>query len=157
MCIRDSLIADEPTTSLDVTIQSQILELLQSLQDKMGMTIVLITHNLGVVARLARNIVVMYAGKVVESGSSSDIFYRPAHPYTRALLQAVPRLDAPSRMELASIPGTPPDLFEPPTGCAFAPRCKSVSYTHLDVYKRQPITLLQCKEHNPARFLLKSI
>lgn len=118
------LIADEPTTSLDVTIQSQILELLQSLQDKMGMTIVLITHNLGVVARLARNIVVMYAGKVVESGSSSDIFYQPAHPYTRALLQSVPRLDAPSRMELASIPGTPPDLFEPPAGCAFAPRCK---------------------------------
>lgn len=107
------LIADEPTTSLDVTIQSQILELLQSLQDRLGMTIVLITHNLGVVARLSRNIVVMYAGKVVESGSSSDIFYNSAHPYTQALLQSVPRLDRPSRMELASIPGTPPDLFQP--------------------------------------------
>jgi len=118
------LIADEPTTSLDVTIQSQILELLQSLQDRLGMTIVLITHNLGVVARLSRNIVVMYAGKVVESGSSSDIFYNSAHPYTQALLQSVPRLDRPSRMELASIPGTPPDLFQPPAGCAFAPRCK---------------------------------
>jgi oligopeptide transport system ATP-binding protein len=118
------LIADEPTTSLDVTIQAQILELLQSLQDKLGMTIVLITHNLGVVARLSRKIVVMYAGKVVESGSSSDIFYHAAHPYTQALLQAVPRLDRPTRMELASIPGTPPDLFEPPKGCAFASRCK---------------------------------
>lgn len=118
------LIADEPTTSLDVTIQSQILELLQNLQDKYGMTIMLITHNLGVVARLSRNIVVMYAGKVVESGSSSDIFYNSAHPYTQALLQSVPRLDKPSRMELESIPGTPPDLFQPPAGCAFAARCK---------------------------------
>lgn len=122
-CAPVLLIADEPTTSLDVTIQSQILDLLQNLQDRLGMTIVLITHNLGVVARLARNLVVMYAGKVVERGTSWDIFYEPAHPYTEALLQAVPRLDRPSRMELASIPGAPPDLFEPPQGCAFAPRC----------------------------------
>lgn len=118
------LIADEPTTSLDVTIQAQILELLQSLQDRLGMTIVLITHNLGVVARLSRNIVVMYAGKVVEKGLASDVFYHSAHPYTQALLQSVPRLDRQARSELASIPGTPPDLFEPPKGCAFASRCK---------------------------------
>ncbi len=118
------LIADEPTTSLDVTIRSQILELLQGLQDRLGMTIVLITHNLGVVARLSRNIVVMYAGKVVEKGLASDVFYHPAHPYTQALLQSVPRLDRQTRTELASIPGTPPDLFEPPKGCAFASRCK---------------------------------
>ena len=118
------LIADEPTTSLDVTIQSQILDMLQNLQERLGMTIVLISHNLGVVARLAKDIVVMYAGKIVEKGSSSDIFYNAAHPYTRALLRSVPRLDREIRGELASIPGTPPDLFQPPVGCAFAPRCK---------------------------------
>ena len=118
------LIADEPTTSLDVTIQSQILDLLQNLQERLGMTILLISHNLGVVARLSKSIVVMYAGKVVETGSSSDIFYNAAHPYTRALLRSVPRMDREIRGELASIPGTPPDLFQPPEGCAFAPRCK---------------------------------
>lgn len=118
------LIADEPTTSLDVTIQSQILDLLQNLQERLGMTIVLISHNLGVVARLAKSIVVMYAGKVVESGPASEIFYNAAHPYTQALLKSVPRLDQEIRGELATIPGTPPDLFKPPAGCAFAPRCK---------------------------------
>ncbi len=118
------LIADEPTTGLDVTIQSQILDLLQSLQDKLGMTIVLITHDLGVVARLSKHIAVMYSGKVVESGSSSDIFYHAAHPYTQALLRSVPRLDKPSSARLISIPGTPPDPFQPPKGCAFAARCK---------------------------------
>lgn len=118
------LIADEPTTSLDVTIQAQILELLRNLQQKLGMTIILITHNLGVVARLADEIVVMYAGKVVERGVAPQIFYTPMHPYTRALLRSVPRLDRPSRMRLDSIPGTPPDLFAEPKGCAFAPRCR---------------------------------
>jgi oligopeptide transport system ATP-binding protein len=117
------LIADEPTTSLDVTIQAQILDLLKDLQAKLNMSIILITHNLGVVARLARDIVVMYAGKVVERGSSPQVFYHSAHPYTRALLKSVPRLDAETRTNLASIPGAPPDLFVPPKGCAFAPRC----------------------------------
>ncbi|QUL98112.1 MAG: ABC transporter ATP-binding protein [Candidatus Fermentithermobacillus carboniphilus] len=118
------LIADEPTTSLDVTIQAQILDLLKELQEKLGMTIILITHNLGVVARLAKDIVVMYAGKVVEKGSSAQVFYNAMHPYTRALLKSVPRLDRPTRTRLESIPGTPPDLFVPPRGCAFAPRCR---------------------------------
>jgi len=118
------LIADEPTTSLDVTIQAQILELLRGLQAKLGMTIVIITHNLGVVARLAQQIVVMYAGKVVEKGTSPQVFYESKHPYTRALLRSVPRLDRPTRVALESIPGTPPDLFVPPKGCAFAPRCR---------------------------------
>lgn len=122
-CEPDLLIADEPTTSLDVTIQSQILDLLLGLQKDLGMTIVIITHNLGVVARLAKEIVVMYAGKVVEQGTSSQVFYRPKHPYTHALLKSVPRLDRKSRTTLASIPGTPPDLFVPPRGCAFAARC----------------------------------
>jgi len=122
-CEPDLLIADEPTTSLDVTIQSQILDLLLELQERLGMTIIIITHNLGVVAWLANEIVVMYAGKVVEQGTSSQIFYRPLHPYTHALLRSVPRLDRKTRTALASIPGTPPDLFVPPKGCAFAPRC----------------------------------
>ncbi len=117
------LIADEPTTSLDVTIQAQIIDLLKSLQDRLGMSIIIITHNLGVVARLARDVVVMYAGKVVERGTASQIFYRPKHPYTQALLKSVPRLDEETRTTLASIPGSPPDLFVPPAGCAFAARC----------------------------------
>lgn len=117
------LIADEPTTSLDVTIQAQIIDLLKDLQMRLGMSIIIITHNLGVVARLARDIAVMYAGKVVEKGPAPEVFYRPAHPYTQALLKSVPRLDAETRTTLASIPGTPPDLFVPPQGCAFAARC----------------------------------
>jgi oligopeptide transport system ATP-binding protein len=117
------LIADEPTTSLDVTIQAQIIDLLKDLQDKLGMSIIIITHNLGVVARLARDVVVMYAGKVVERGTSPQIFYHAKHPYTQALLRSVPRLDSESRTTLASIPGAPPDLFVPPAGCAFAARC----------------------------------
>src|SRR5690554_976172 len=118
------LIADEPTTSLDVTIQSQILDLLQNLQERLGMTIVLISHNLGVVARLAKSIVVMYAGKVVESGPASEMFYNSGNTRTQALLKALPRQEQEIRGELATIPGTPPDLFKPPAGCAFAPRCK---------------------------------
>lgn len=117
------LIADEPTTSLDVTIQAQIIDLLKDLQGRLGMSIVIITHNLGVVARLAHEIAVMYAGKVVERGSAPQVFYNAAHPYTKALLQSVPRLDEDTRTALASIPGAPPDLFVPPAGCAFAARC----------------------------------
>lgn len=117
------LIADEPTTSLDVTIQAQIIDLLKDLQEKLGMSIIIITHNLGVVARLARDIVVMYAGKVVERGTAAQVFYHPRHPYTKALLRSVPRLDEETRTTLASIPGAPPDLFVPPVGCAFAARC----------------------------------
>lgn len=118
------LIADEPTTALDVTIQAQIIELMQDLQKDTGAAIILITHDLGVVANIANRICVMYSGKIVERGSYADIFYRPRHPYTHALLNAVPRLDLQNKQELASIEGTPPDLLKPPAGCPFCTRCK---------------------------------
>ena len=117
------LIADEPTTALDVTIQAQILELMKDLQKKLGMAIVMITHDLGVVADMCDDIVVMYAGKIVEKGSSEDIFYHPRHPYTWALMNAVPRLDLDSKEELVTIEGTIPDMIHPPKGCAFCSRC----------------------------------
>jgi oligopeptide transport system ATP-binding protein len=123
-CEPKLLIADEPTTALDVTIQAQILDLLAALQKELGMAIVLITHNLGVVAGLCDRILVMYAGKVAEQALADELFYRPAHPYTRALLQAVPRLDASEKERLANIPGAPPDLLNPPPGCRFHPRCE---------------------------------
>ncbi|MEH7013512.1 ABC transporter ATP-binding protein [Neobacillus niacini] len=123
VCSPDVLIADEPTTALDVTIQAQILELFRDIQKKTGVSIILITHDLGVVAQVADRVAVMYAGKIVEIGSRREIFYRPQHPYTMGLLQSVPRLDI-EKAELVPIPGTPPDLFSPPVGCAFAARCK---------------------------------
>jgi oligopeptide/dipeptide ABC transporter ATP-binding protein len=121
-CKPEVLIADEPTTALDVTIQAQILTLLQSLQDSYGISIILITHDLGVVARMAHDVAVMYAGQVVEAGSVDDIFYRSAHPYTLGLRAAMPSNDV-EKHELQIIPGSPPDLFAPPTGCGFAARC----------------------------------
>ena len=117
------LIADEPTTALDVTIQAQILELMKDLQKKLGMAIIMITHDLGVVADMADEIVVMYAGKIVERGSNDDIFYNPRHPYTWALMNSVPRLDLDNKEELVTIEGTIPDMIHPPKGCAFCSRC----------------------------------
>ncbi|MFH7818032.1 ABC transporter ATP-binding protein [Neobacillus thermocopriae] len=122
VCQPDVLIADEPTTALDVTIQAQILELFRDIQKKTGVSIILITHDLGVVAQVADRIAVMYAGRIVEIGTRREIFYQPQHPYTKGLLQSVPRLDV-EGAELVPIPGTPPDLFSPPKGCAFAARC----------------------------------
>lgn len=122
-CAPKILIADEPTTALDVTIQAQILELMKTVQEKTGTSIILITHDLGVVAGLAERILVMYAGKIVESGSTRDVFYRAGHPYTWGLLKSVPRLDEREKRRLFSISGQPPDLFKPPAGCAFASRC----------------------------------
>lgn len=118
------LIADEPTTALDVTVQSQIMELMKELQMKFGTAIILITHDMGVVAGIANKIAVMYAGQIIELGSSDDIFYNPKHPYTLALLKSVPRLDLHNKEKLITINGTPPDLISPPIGCAFAARCK---------------------------------
>lgn len=115
------IIADEPTTALDVTIQAQILDLLRSLRDQYGISIILITHDLGIVAQVADEVTVMYAGKVCESGPVEDIFYSPLHPYTQALLLSVPRIDR--KMRLKAIPGNIPDLVSPPTGCRFHPRC----------------------------------
>jgi dipeptide transport system ATP-binding protein len=116
------LIADEPTTALDVTIQAQILELLRTLQRERGMALVLITHNMGVVAETARRVCVMYAGQVVEERTAEDLFDAPQHPYTAALLAAMPERSA-GRARLASIPGVVPGLYDRPRGCLFAPRC----------------------------------
>lgn len=118
------LIADEPTTALDVTIQAQIIELMKELKERTNTSIILITHDLGVVAGLCSRVLVMYAGQIVESGTVEEVFYRPKHPYTYSLLRAVPRLDARTKERLVSIPGQPPDLLNPPKGCSFAPRCE---------------------------------
>jgi dipeptide transport system ATP-binding protein len=122
VCEPEILIADEPTTALDVTIQAQILDLFKDIQQKTGVSIILITHDLGVVAQVADRVAVMYAGKIVEAGTRREIFYSPQHPYTKGLLNSVPRLDS-EEGELVPIPGSPPDLFAPPQGCPFAARC----------------------------------
>ena len=122
-CSPDVLIADEPTTALDVTIQAQILELMESLQREEGMSIILITHDLGVVARMADEVAVMYAGQVVESGTVDDVFYRGGHPYTQGLRRATPSNDPDHARTLNPIDGTPPDLFHPPAGCGYYARC----------------------------------
>jgi oligopeptide/dipeptide ABC transporter ATP-binding protein len=116
------LIADEPTTALDVTIQSQILDLLLSLRDELGMALIIVTHNMGVVAEIADRALVMYAGRIVEEAAVEDLFDRPAHPYTRGLLASMPTLDD-ARRRLQAIPGLPPDPSSLPPGCRFAPRC----------------------------------
>jgi oligopeptide transport system ATP-binding protein len=123
-CDPKILIADEPTTALDVTIQAQILDLMKKLQHKINTAIVIITHNLGVVASIANRLVVLYGGKVVEQGLLNEIFYEMRHPYTRGLLDSIPRLNVANR-ELSSIPGSPPDLMDPSPGCPFAARCDS--------------------------------
>ena len=123
-CDPKLLIADEPTTALDVTIQAQILELLKELKNKTHMGIVFITHDLGVVSDICDSISVMYAGTIVESGSSDQIFYEPRHPYTWGLLASVPKIDTDEHQRLIPIEGNPVDLINPPAGCPFAPRCK---------------------------------
>lgn len=123
-CNPKLLIADEPTTALDVTIQAQIIDLLADIRKELNTAIILITHDLGVVANLADRIAVMYAGKIVETGVAKDIFNHPSHPYTSALLSSLPKHDTNKSERLTSIPGTPPDLIAPPIGCAFASRCK---------------------------------
>ena len=122
-CEPKLLIADEPTTALDVTIQAQILELMMELKDKLGMAIIMITHDLGVVASMCERIAVMYAGRIVEYGTTDDIFYNPRHQYTKGLIRSIPRLDTKEHERLIPIAGTPVDLLNPPEGCPFAPRC----------------------------------
>lgn len=140
VCGPSLLIADEPTTALDVTIQGQILNLLRSLQREFGMSILFITHDLGIVAQIADRVAIMYAGSIVETGAVRDIFHRPSHPYTRALLDAVPRLgDIDRARRIQPIAGAMPNLFEPPTGCRFHPRC--------------PVAVLpRCSEAPPPSF-----
>ena len=137
-CEPSILIADEPTTAIDVTTQAQILDLLIDLQRKTGMAVILITHNLGVVARMADDVAVMYAGELVEKGSAEDIFYRPSHPYTLGLQGAMPSHDPERVQGLQPIEGTPPDMFAPPQGCAYYARC--------------PYAMRLCAEHHPERF-----
>jgi peptide/nickel transport system ATP-binding protein/oligopeptide transport system ATP-binding protein len=128
------LIADEPTTALDVTIQAQILELIASLQRELGMAVLLITHDLGVVAETAHRVAVMYAGRVVEEAPVGDLFEQPRHPYTAGLLRSRPRLDL-GRGKLVPIEGTVPDALHVPTGCAFHPRC--------------PLAIARCRSEEP--------
>ena len=127
-CNPKLLIADEPTTALDVTIQAQILDLMQELKDRLGMAVLLITHAMGVVAEVAQRVVVMYAGKVVEEATVGELFARPRHPYTQGLIRSIPRIDlaATHKQRLEAIPGTVPKLIEPAAGCRFAARCKYV-------------------------------
>lgn len=125
-CNPSLLIADEPTTALDVTIQAQILELMQALQEKYNMAILIITHNLGVVAEMAERVEIMYMGRIVESGSVEQIFKRPLHPYTVGLLRSIPKLEELEKTRLTPIPGSVPSPFELPQGCAFSPRCPAV-------------------------------
>lgn len=125
-CDPELLILDEPTTALDVTIQAQILDLVKKLKQKIDTSVILITHDLGVVAGLAERVIVMYAGKIVETGTVRDIFKDPKHPYTWGLLKSVPRLDAVTKKRLIPIEGQPPDLLKSPPGCPFSPRCRYV-------------------------------
>ncbi len=123
-CEPKLLIADEPTTALDVTIQAQILELMQDLRKKLGMSIIMITHDLGVVASMCERIAVMYAGNIVEYGTTDEIFYQPGHEYTKGLIKSIPQLNAEKIERLVPIEGQPVDLMNPPKGCPFAPRCE---------------------------------
>jgi oligopeptide transport system ATP-binding protein len=123
-CEPKLIIADEPTTALDVTIQAQILELMKSLSRRLGVALVIITHNLGVVARYADRVNVMYAGRIVETGATGQIFTRPGHPYTMGLMASVPRLDLPRSVRLVPIEGQPPDLARLDRACSYRPRCR---------------------------------
>jgi oligopeptide/dipeptide ABC transporter ATP-binding protein len=148
------LIADEPTTALDVTIQAQVLDLMGDLQRKTGMAIILITHDLGVVARMADEVVVMYAGQVAEQGTVDDIFYRSAHPYTLGLRGAMPSNDPTAEHRLLPIEGSPPDLFHPPKGCAYAARCPYAMRVCSDndpgAFHQAPQHFARCWLHHPA-------
>lgn len=131
-CEPKLLIADEPTTALDVTIQAQILELMQELREKLGMSIIMITHDLGVVASMCEKIAVMYAGHIIEYGTADEIFYSPKHEYTKGLIRSIPKLDTEEDERLVPIEGQPVDLLNPPKGCPFAPRCASCMKICLD-------------------------
>ena len=150
-CNPKLLIADEPTTALDVTIQAQIMDLLAEIKEKTSTAIILITHDLGVVASMADRVAVMYAGKVVETGTCEDIFYRNAHPYTQALLKSLPSVDMNKTQRLVSIPGTPPDLLNPPKGCGFGARC---THCMKICHEEQPPVFKVGEGHEAACWLL---
>lgn len=146
-CSPRLLIADEATTALDVTIQAQVLELMKSLTEQMGTAVLLITHNLGVVARYADRVEVMYAGKIRESASADDLYENPAHPYTRALLDSVPRMDRPMESKLKAIRGEAPDPARLPSGCAFRTRC---AYAHGRCEEEDPAPIAVTGDHLSA-------
>ncbi|MEL1135859.1 ABC transporter ATP-binding protein [Desulfitobacterium sp. THU1] len=150
-CEPKLLIADEPTTALDVTIQAQIIELMMNLREKMGMSIILITHDLGVVAGMCDRIAVMYAGKVIESGTADEIFYQPSHEYTKGLLLSVPNINDREHKQLVPIEGLPVDMLNPPAGCPFAPRCRSCMKICLST---MPSYTKLSEEHYSACWLL---
>lgn len=150
-CEPDLLIADEPTTALDVTIQAQIMELLRKLKDEIDTSIILITHDLGVVADTCDKISVMYGGLIMENGTAEDIFYNPKHPYTMGLLKSIPRMDLKEEGRLVPIEGTPPDLLNPPEGCPFAARCP---YTMKICEKELPKNYRFDDEHYASCWLL---
>ena len=143
VCEPDILIADEPTTALDVTIQAQILELMQDLQKKLGMAIIMVTHDLGVIASMCDEIIVMYGGRVCERGTADAIFYHPAHEYTKGLLRSIPKADNMNE-KLIPIGGTPINLLQMPEGCAFCPRCESAMKICL---KQQPAEFRVGEDH----------
>jgi len=149
-CKPKLLIADEPTTALDVTIQAQILDLMKDLQKEFNTSIIIITHDLGVVADIADRVVVMYAGQIIERGTAEEVFYEPQHPYTWGLLKSVPRLDAKNKEKLVPIIGTPPDLFAPPVGCAFAARC---DYAMKICHEAQPFVTDETGTHKVSCWL----
>ncbi|WP_333647541.1 ABC transporter ATP-binding protein [Lacrimispora sp.] len=159
-CEPKLLIADEPTTALDVTIQAQILELMMELKEKLGMAIIMITHDLGVVANMCDRIAVMYAGKVVEYGTAEDIFYNPSHEYTKGLIRSIPKLTEKEHNKLVPIEGSPVDMLNPPKGCPFAPRCRECMkiclremppYTDLSDIHYSACWLLQKQEFEQAQ------
>ncbi len=150
-CNPKVLIADEPTTALDVTIQAQIMDLLAEIKEQVNTAIILITHDLGVVASMADRVAVMYAGKIVETGTCEDIFYRNAHPYTQALLKSLPSVDADKKDRLVSIAGSPPDLLDPPKGCAFGARCTHCMHI---CREEQPPEFTIGEGHTASRWLL---
>lgn len=145
------LIADEPTTALDVTIQAQIIALMEELQEQLGMSIIIITHDLGVVADMADEIIVMYAGEIVERGTARDIFYHQQHPYTWALLQSVPRIDDEDKSILTTIEGNIPDMIKPPKGCSFCTRCP---YAMEICEEQKPEVTKITEEHSAACWLM---
>ncbi len=145
LCQPDLLIADEPTTALDVTVQAQIIQLMNELQQEFGMSIIMITHDLGVIAGISDHVMVMYGGRICEYAPVFDLFQHPQHPYTRGLLQSVPRLDTAGTVQLHSIPGNPPNLLQLPPGCAFADRCEQ----RLDICSQQQPAL---RETDSAHF-----
>jgi len=149
-CSPDLLIADEPTTALDVTIQAQILDLMRDIQSEMGTAIVLITHDLGVVAEMASRIAVMYAGQIVEEADVRTLFRNPQHPYTRGLIGSVPVLGQ-VKDELETIPGTVPNLINLPPGCRFAPRCRARVESNLDICLHENPELKRVNEGHMVR------